>query len=142
MNLDYEKITYNDFDYAVIDLKLKNIHIPIVIDWNDLKIIDDLDKNWRCNDNGFIYCTHDYNENTKDVFLHEIIMALKMKDQNKKLETKPIVHINRMGLDNRKENLMYDSKIMNKNNKEKKEQLYFRNHPELIQAKSQLMYGI
>jgi hypothetical protein len=42
------------------------------------------------------------------LYLHEIIMALKLKDQNKDPKKLPIIHINRLNIDNRRENLMYD----------------------------------
>ncbi|AYV78653.1 MAG: hypothetical protein Edafosvirus22_10 [Edafosvirus sp.] len=123
MVLIYDKINYNNKDYAIIQLKYKNIPVPVVIDWKDLKIIDDLDKKWKCNDVGQVSCSHDYGNpqnKTKDVFLHEIIMALKLKNSQNKLQNKSILHINRMNLDNRRENLIYDTSLKNTNKNTKK----------------------
>jgi len=119
MVLMYDKIRYNNKDYAIIQLKYKNIPVPVVIDWNDLKFINKLDKKWRCNDVGQVSCNHTYDDTNKDILLHEIIMALK---ESKNTQNKPIMHINRMNLDNRRENLIYDTsfKNTNKNTKKKK----------------------
>ena len=121
-NLEYKKIRHLNRYYAVIKVDYKEHSLPVVIDWDDINVIRKLNKKWRSNQFGFISCSHTYDDETKEVFLHEIIMAMKMKNENKKRTDKPIVHIDRIGLDNRRENLMYDEvdKDQNKNIKKKK----------------------
>lgn len=119
--LEYEKVKYKNNYYAVICLKHGNVDIPLVIDWQDLKKINDLDKKWKCNRSGFVSCFHTLDGQTKEVFIHEIIMALKQKDENQKQLNKPILHVNKIPLDNRRDNLIYDTfyKDINKNLKKK-----------------------
>jgi hypothetical protein len=122
MSLKYQKVKYKNKTYAVISIKYKENNLPSVIDWNDLSIVKKLDKRWKSNKYGFISCSHTYNNETREVFLHELIMALKMKDGKMNRQGKPIIHINRIGLDNRRVNLIYDEvdKDHNKNIKKKR----------------------
>ena len=104
MTIKYKKIKYNKNDYAVIELKYKNNVLPMIIDWKYLKKIKDLNKKWKCQKNGFVLCTHRYNSKLQNVYIHELIMSFK----NSKINIKsPIIHINRVGLDNRESNLKY-----------------------------------
>ena len=96
MTLEYDRVRYKNKYYAIINTKHNGIDYPVVIDWKDLDAIDNLNKNWKCNNNGFISCYHTYNGETKEVFLHEIIMALALKDSGMKRKAKPIIHLNRM----------------------------------------------
>lgn len=127
MSLQYDRVRFKNNFYAIMRLKYKKEELPILIDWIDLNIIKRLNKRWKYNKYGFVLCTHTFNDKTKDVFLHEIIMALKYKDQSKPTQTKPILHINRVGLDNRRDNLIYDNKDKdhNKNIKKKKRTITF-----------------
>ncbi len=122
MVLDYKKVRYQNKYYAVVTVKYKEHVLPVVVDWDDINIIKKLDKKWKSNQYGFISCSHTCDDDTKEVFLHEIVVAMKMKSENKRRSDKPIVHINRIGLDNRRENLIYDEidKEKNKNIKKKK----------------------
>ena len=122
MPLDYQRVRYRNNYYAVIDLKYKDINLPIVTDWDDFRKIRYLNKSWKCNKLGFVSCSHTYNDSTKEVFLHDIIMTLKQKEAGDLHKNKPIVHLNRIGLDNRRCNLLYDvrEKDLNKNIKKKK----------------------
>ena len=119
---NYKLVDYEEEEYAVFKINYKEQRIPAIMDKGDFDIISKLKKNWRCNANGFILCSHTKNGITKDVYLHELIMLLKNKDEGSKKLDKPIIHINRVGLDNRRENLMYDviEKDLNKNAKKKK----------------------
>lgn len=109
--MKFDKIRYNNKYYAVINIGYKDIDLPIVVDWQDFHIIRELGKSWKCNRSGFISCLHrsNKNNNNDEVFLHEVIMALKQRSDGKKRKQKPIIHINRIGFDNRRENLIYDS---------------------------------
>jgi hypothetical protein len=122
MGLTYDVVKHKNKNYAVIKTKYKNMDVPVLIDLKDVSTIKNINKDWKSNKYGFISCVHTMNnDDTKDVYLHEIIMALKMKDASGKRQIKPIVHLNRIGLDNRRENLMYDvqHKDLNKNIKKK-----------------------
>lgn len=119
---NYKFIKYEGREYAIFRINYKEHTLPGILDINDFKIVHAMNKNWHCNSNGFISCSHTTNGNTKDVYLHELVMLLKNKDNGIRNINKPIVHINRVGLDNRRENLMYDilEKDLNKNLKKKK----------------------
>jgi len=116
------RVKYKNKTYIVMPIKYKDTELPIVMDLQDYNAIKGTDKSWKSNKYGFISCSHTYNNEVKEVFMHDIIMALKQKGGGLKMENRPIVHINRIGLDNRRENLLYDvvNKDHNKNLKKKK----------------------
>lgn len=116
---DIKYISYSGTKYVVFPVTYKNkLKLPVLLDFDDFKSIHKLDKNWRCNDSGFVVCSHTSNGITRDVLMHEVIMLL--NDNNKNKDKKKIIHINRIGLDNRKENLIYENENINKNIKKKK----------------------
>jgi len=119
--MKYDTITYQNKRVTVIKVKYKNADVPVLIDTVDLAKIRGLDKAWRINKLGFVSCEHVHQGESKDVYLHELIMTLKMQDSKKKILNKPIIHLNRIGLDNRRANLMYDTvdKDKHKNTKKK-----------------------
>jgi hypothetical protein len=119
---DYKYISYNHKEYAVFQIKYKETNLPVVMDWNDFKIINKMKKRWRCNNSGFVSSSNNNSNTKKEVFLHELIMNLR----NKKNINKSIIHVNRVGLDNRTENLMYDlpNKEINKNGKKKQRTIH------------------
>ncbi len=121
MTSTIEKVRYQNKDYGVLQVQYKDMELPVVLDWAYVKTVKNLDKAWKSNNMGFISCTHTYNGETKDVFLHEIVMAIKQKEDGKKKPNKPILHVNKINLDNRIENLMFDTadKDINKNVKKK-----------------------
>lgn len=96
------------YNYAVCSLYYNGEKVPIIIDLNIYKIIVKLDKSWHVNDKGLVVTTykiHDNNgDNIKEIYLHDIVMKLNNKNMNK-----PILHINKIGVDNRLCNLMYDT---------------------------------
>lgn len=115
---DIKYLSHNNHKYVIFSVKYKNrTKLPGLLDYDDFLKISKLNKLWRCNDNGFIVCSHTDNGITKDVNMHEVVMLLHGKKSNNK-----ILHINRIGLDNRLENLMYDdkNKLIQKNIKKKK----------------------
>ncbi|QKF93925.1 hypothetical protein QKU48_gp0467 [Fadolivirus algeromassiliense] len=119
---NYKRVSYEGKDYAIFAINYKDTNVPAVLDWNDFIEIKKLNKNWRCNQNGFISCSHTLNGQTKDVHLHELVMILQNRDAGIKSPNKSILHVNRVGLDNRRNNLIYDTvnKDLNKNLKKKK----------------------
>jgi hypothetical protein len=122
MDLDYDKVRYKNKYYAVLSIKYRNIDLPVVIDWKDLDIVKKIKKKWKINQNGFVSCKHIYKNISKDIFFHELIMALKQGDTNEKTLDKSIIHLNKINLDNRRDNILYDiiDKERNKNLVKKK----------------------
>lgn len=116
MNLNYSKVKHNGNNYYVFFNKYNKKKVPIVVDTIGYNIIKKLKKNWHINKYNFVYCKHKHNNTEKEIYLHELVL----KYQNKQNDS--IVHINKIGLDNRIQNLMYDNdyKEMNKCIKKKK----------------------
>jgi hypothetical protein len=123
---EYSKVSYNGKDYGVISIKYNKSEIPVVVDWKDVKYLKKLNKKWKCHKNGFLSTPHSFNGSNQNIYLHEIIMAQKNHDEGSEFSTKPILHINRLNLDNRRENLVYrDCDIKYKNVKKKKRTISF-----------------
>jgi hypothetical protein len=122
MKLPFNKVLFNGIDFIVMNILYKQWDIPILLNYEDGKYIKDLNKNWKCTDTGLVYCTHEHNGAMHEIYIHEVVMARKMKELGEQKEEKPIVHLNRIGIDNRRENLIYDvsNKDTNKNIKKKK----------------------
>jgi hypothetical protein len=82
--------------------------VPIVLDWNDYVQIDKFDKNWHITDKGMVVATHKTISNgieiIREVYMHDLVLKL-----NKLYTSYPTLHINRLGIDNRKINLMPDT---------------------------------
>lgn len=106
-------------DYAVINIPYKNMDVPCIIDWKDYSIIKKLDKPWKCNKYGSVSCAYIYNDKPKEVFMHEVVMELKRQEDNN-INNHSILHINRIGLDNRRSNLIYNNQQNEKNIKKRK----------------------
>lgn len=116
----YSQINYNGNNYAVCGLHYNGTKVPIIMDYDIFTKIKKLDKNWHVNDKGIVIANHKIIQNggevSKEIYLHDII--LKLSDNDK---SEPILHINKIGVDNRKCNLMYDNcdKHVTKNIKKK-----------------------
>lgn len=121
----YKHINFEGKDYTIFKINYKDNSLPVLLDNKDFISIKKMNKNWKCNQNGFIMCSHTFNGITKDVYLHELVMLFKNEDEKKQNLNKSIVHINRIGLDNRRENLIFDTqnKETNKNSIKKKRTL-------------------
>ena len=120
MPLKGKRVRYKGNNYAVIEMKYKDLKLPIVLDWKDYNSLKDIDKSWKCHRNGFVSCQYRHDESVKDVFLHELVMVLKNHENKSEDENKPILHIDRIGLDNRKENIEYRSNDPSIRNTKKK----------------------
>lgn len=120
--MNAETITYKGETYAVFEVGFKEYKLPVVMNNKDFKMIQKIGKKWKCNKNGSIYCSHVYKKIPKDVYLHDVVMNIKNDKNHDKILTRPIIHINNISLDNRRENLVYDiaDKEFNKNIRKKK----------------------
>lgn len=123
MKEEYTKLTHEEKEYMILNIKYKKWEIPVLLNYEDGKYIESLNKIWKCTDRGLIYSEHQTKNKIVDIYLHEIVMAKKMKALKKKIiKNKPIIYINRISIDNRRENLIYDDteKDININSKKKK----------------------
>jgi hypothetical protein len=98
---EYTKVNFNNKSYAVIKVKYKDNIIPIILDYNYFKLIPEY--NWLISETGLIYRKISDN---KFQYLHELIL----KKGSNKITSTPIIHINKLGIDNRLDNLMFDKK--------------------------------
>jgi hypothetical protein len=120
-NTIFKKITYANNDFGIMTLKYKNKPVPVIVDWKDAEYLNNINKKWHINECGSIVCQHKKDNMIYDLYLHEIIMLLKNKEEGTPKLTNSILHINKVGLDNRRLNLIYDTKDKetNKNLKKK-----------------------
>lgn len=120
------KIIHNKNIYAICELSYNSKIAPILMDWNIFKEIKILNKSWHINDKGLVMTNHKYTdakdgiEKIKEFSLHEIVMRISDGQINEKLNNS-ILHINKLGVDNRRSNLIYDTneKDITKNIKKK-----------------------
>lgn len=98
---DIINTTYNNKRYTVIKIPYKTTIVPVILDTDIYNSIKKSNKNWNISQNGTIYTT--FNDNT--LYLHEIVYYLK----NNKKNTRPLIHLNKIGLDNRYENIIEDT---------------------------------
>jgi hypothetical protein len=118
---NYDRTVYNGEKLVVLKISYKGnwgTHIPIIINERVFNVVRKFDLLWNISDKGVVYCTQQIGDDVKSVNLHDIVKKIYEGDRYIK---KPIVHINRIGLDNRYENLIYDTpdKDINKNLKKK-----------------------
>ena len=100
---------YNNNKYTIIKLQYKNEQIPVILDTDIYEKIKSYDKNWQISNNGKIFTNYENNI----LYLHEIVYYLK----NGKKNNKPLIHLNKIGLDNRYNNIIEDinNKVIKKN---------------------------
>ena len=116
-----KKVHYKDNIYGILIIDYNGFKLPTVIDWDDVFVLKKLNKRWKCHKNGFLSTIHPYKGSDKHLYLHEIIMAQKMKQHGGNYSLKPIIHVNRLGLDNRRKNLEFTgSNHIYRNTKKKK----------------------
>jgi len=124
---NYKKINHNNNTYVIVPINFKNQKVPIVLDEKYFDKVKNLDKSWKVNEAGFITSTHRINDQDIEINMHEIIMALHNKENGLENKRKNILHLNKLGIDNRIENLIYDTKDKEtgKNLKKKKRIIEF-----------------
>jgi hypothetical protein len=91
--------TYNNIKYSIVKIPYKKYVVPIIFNKDIYNTINSYNKNWTLNSSGYLHTTI----NKKNVYLHDIIYRLKHTDNKY-----PIIHINKIPLDYRIENLMED----------------------------------
>ncbi len=103
-NIDISKCVYNNKKYAILKFPYKSTNIPVILDGSIYDKLKNIDVQWNVSSNGMgsIYTIKD----DKMLFLHEIVYYI----NNNKKNNHPIVHLNKIGLDNRYENLIEDKK--------------------------------
>ncbi|CAH6421667.1 Hypothetical protein KVN_LOCUS401 [uncultured virus] len=107
MPIEFKKIRYKNKFYAVIKLKIKKTSLPVVIDWEIFYKIKNILKSLKYHKNSFVSCIFNSNNSIKKIFLHKIVKFCHQKEYDSKIS---LLHINRIGLDNRMENLIFDKK--------------------------------
>ena len=101
----YDKVFYNNKSYIVIQFLYKNIKVPVIVDDSIFNTLIKLNGSWLINPSGIVLFLYKQNNILFEIYLHDIVK--KFTDGDNYL-SKPIIHINRIGLDNRYENLIYD----------------------------------
>ncbi len=97
----YKDVVYQNKEYIVGNLQSKKEPIYFIIDKDDFPKIKDL--SWHKNSNSYLSHSIPYNEKRKELYLHNIIME--RYEFLGKGQTETVDHINRIGFDNRKDNL-------------------------------------
>lgn len=118
-------VTYSGVTYGVFDIIHRNRHYPIVVDKKDYDYINNMKQKWHIKAGGAIQCSVNINGKTRDICMHDLIMSLKQVDSGQKIKPKSIIHINKIHMDNRRDNLIYDdeNKPINKNMNKKRRTL-------------------
>lgn len=103
-------VTYNGNTYAVLSINLKGTKIPIVLDKDTYDFIKREERQFYFLDNLNLSTKVNIGTSEKpkmvDIYLHEIVM--KLKKASSKISS--IIHINKINVDNRYSNLIFDTK--------------------------------
>lgn len=120
----FRKIIYKNKGYAVINAEYKGKKVPIIVDFHILSNLQMLNKSWIINERGAVMTQHRIGDREVDIYMHDLVMKLVNRENHRPT---PIIHINRLGIDNRVENLRYDTydKDVNKNLKKKRRTIIF-----------------
>ena len=119
-----KKVIFDDKNYIIVTMTFKGSKVPVIFDDIYYEKLRLLNKSWKINDSGFVVSKHKDKDKEQDIeiSLHEVIMAFYNKENGLTKKNNNINHINKLGIDNRKENLIYDTldKETGKNSKKKK----------------------
>jgi hypothetical protein len=113
VNLTNPKVvTYKGKQYSVISIKKGMIDVPIVLELEVFDFIKKDPRNYNLNDNLMLSTKVNIGTVSKpvivDIYLHEIVMKLKNKTTSSS-KIVPILHINKINVDNRISNLIFDT---------------------------------
>lgn len=115
--IEYRFVSYESKEYCIGTLECKGVPISFIIDKEDYEFVSQY--SWHVAANTYISTTVQDKGKRKALYLHNLVMnrdAFQGKGQ-----TDSIDHINRIGFDNRKENLRHVSQSeQNINQKQKK----------------------
>ena len=115
--IDYRLVTYNGKEYAVGTVQYNNTDIQFVFDKEDYPSV--CERAWHFASGKYIssaYCCGDGKR--RELYLHNLVMGVDLFPG--KGATQSVDHINRNGLDNRKENLRVVSQSQQNINQPKK----------------------
>lgn len=128
----FTEISYCGKTYCVMTINFKKHKLPVVFDGFNKNLINSAGNKWKCNSTGTISCDYKTNGEVYHIKMHDIVIAA---DNKRKLlsagETKSddnnfdinhikmTWHINRMGLDNRIENLICNTQRVSYGNNKK-----------------------
>lgn len=116
----YTHILYNDKKYTIMTIKHNNNYFKSLINTEDFSKIKEY--SWHYISNGYIGHTIQIDDTRRELYLHNMIMGrLGFPGKGSK---ESIDHINRIGLDNRKENLrLITQSAQNINQKQKERRI-------------------
>ena len=116
----YSHVKYHGSEYTIMKIQYNNEYIKAVIDTEDFIKIKDY--NWHYIANGYISHGLQIDNKKKELYLHNIVMG--RLEHPGKGSKESIDHINRNGLDNRKENLrLITQSAQNINQKQKERRI-------------------
>ena len=122
----YCKIKHENELYSVFNFDYNGENVPVIVDYEMATKLKALKLTWSVNNKGMVVTNYSYfldgEHSTKELYLHDVILRLFGKNKNIVDDKKcSILHINKLGVDNRKCNLMFDTndKITSKNIKKK-----------------------
>ena len=112
----YKKVDYNDKKYVVGKVSTNDTTVNFIIDDEDYPKIKDL--SWHYISNAHISHTIPVDDKRKELYLHNMVMnRIEFPGKGSK---QTVDHINRNGLDNRKENLRIVTQSEQNGNQKKK----------------------
>jgi hypothetical protein len=114
--IHYNHVIYNNKEYTVATIQFKDEDMQFVIDKDDFDKIKD--RAWHFTSNHYISSSITVDSGRKQLYLHNLVMN--RLDYPGKGATESVDHINRNGLDNRKENLRIVSQTQQNLNQSKK----------------------
>lgn len=116
----YTHVLYHNKEYTIMKIKCNDRYVKAVIDTEDfIKVKDD---SWHYIANAYISHTAPHDGKRKELYLHNMVMDRLVFPGKGSKES--IDHINRNGLDNRKENLrLVTQSAQNINQKQKERRI-------------------
>lgn len=116
-NIDYRFVSCNDKEYVVATINHKDSDVEFVFDKEFYKTISE--RAWHFASNNYISSAYSCGDGKRrELYLHNLIMGVDLFPGKGSKET--VDHINRNGLDNRKENLRILSQSQQNINQAKK----------------------